>query len=302
MTNEQLVAEYAASRSPRVLDELVRRNQRLLHHLLKRFAYAQEPYEDLLQVANLGLLKAVQRFDPAKGRTFSTYAAALIEGEIRHHLRDSLLLRQPRWVRKVYGQISEAQTELTRTLQRTPTLRELSERLNITEQGIIEVLQLYARVGAPGEPLSGEEFSAGAERAAVHSLRLQSFTLPVEDRITLYDALDKLSAVERKIIYLLFFREFTQQEVAAAPRPHPEEGLARVDQGSRQTEDRADPQSHLAEQASSPRRPAGLLVGAHPATYPAWGDVFGWRSLDHSRPVRNRTLARSLSLLAYRRS
>jgi RNA polymerase sigma-B factor len=216
VTNEQLVAEYAATRSPRVLDELVRRNQRLLHHLLKRFAYAQEPYEDLLQVANLGLLKAVQRFDPAKGRTFSTYAAALIEGEIRHHLRDSLLLRQPRWVRKVYGQISEAQTELTRTLQRTPTLRELSERLNITEQGIIEVLQLYTRVDVPGEPLSGEEYRAGAERAAVHSLRLQSFTLPVEDRITLYDALDKLSGVERKIIYLLFFREFTQHEVAAA--------------------------------------------------------------------------------------
>ena len=148
MTNEQLVAEYAATRSPRVLDELVRRNQRLLHHLLKRFAYAQEPYEDLLQVANLGLLKAVQRFDPEKGRTFSTYAAALIEGEIRHHLRDSLLLRQPRWVRKVHGQISEAQAELTRKLQRTPTLSELSEKLNITEQGIIEVLQLYARVGA----------------------------------------------------------------------------------------------------------------------------------------------------------
>jgi RNA polymerase sigma-B factor len=216
VTNEQLVAEYAATRSPRVLDELVRRNQRLLHHLLKRFAYAQEPYEDLLQVANVGLLKAVQRFDPEKGRTFSTYAAALIEGEIRHHLRDSLLLRQPRWVRKVHGDISEAQAELTRKLQRTPTLGELSERLNITEQGIIEVLQLYARVGAPDEPLTGDEFTAGAERAAVHSLRLQSFTLPVEDRITLYDALDKLSTAERKIIYLLFFREFTQQEVATA--------------------------------------------------------------------------------------
>lgn len=215
MTNEQLVAQYAASRSPRVLDELVSRNQRLLHHLLKRFSYAQEPYEDLLQVANLGLLKAVQRFDPEKGRTFSTYAAALIEGEIRHHLRDSLLLRQPRWVRRVYGQISDAQAELTRRLQRTPTLRELSEKLNITEQGIVEVLQLYTRVTSVEEPLTGAELVAEAERASVRSLRLESFTLPVEDRIALYDALDKLSAFERKIIYLLFFREFTQHEVAA---------------------------------------------------------------------------------------
>jgi RNA polymerase sigma-B factor len=216
VTNEQLVAEYAATRSPRVLDELVRRNQRLLHHMLKRFSHAHEPYEDLLQVANLGLLKAVQRFDPERGRTFSTYAAALVEGEIRHHLRDSLLLRQPRWVRKVYAQISEAQAELTRTLQRAPTLRELSEKLNIAEQGILEVLQLYARVGTAEEPLTDDEFGVAAERAAVHSLRLHSFSLPIEDRITLYDALDKLSAFERKLIYLLFFREFTQHEVAAA--------------------------------------------------------------------------------------
>jgi RNA polymerase sigma-B factor len=216
VTNEQLVAEYAATHNPRVLDELVRRNQRLLHHLLKRFAHAQESYEDLLQVANLGLLKAAQRFDPSRGRTFSTYAAALIEGEIRHHLRDSLLLRQPRWVRKVHGQISAAQAELTHALQRAPTLRELSEKLNITEQGIVEVLQLHARVGSVDEPLTGAEVVAEAERSSVRSLRFESFSLPIEDRIALYDALDKLSAFERKIIYLLFFREFTQHEVAAA--------------------------------------------------------------------------------------
>ena len=216
MTNEQLVAEYATTRSPRVLDELVRRNQRLLHHILKRFSYANEPYEDLLQVANLGLLKAAHRFDPEKGRTFSTYAAALIEGEIRHHLRDSSLLRQPRWVRKVYAQISEAQVELTRTLRRAPTLRELSEKVNITEQGILEVLQLYARADTADEQLTDDELSVAAERSAVHSLRLQSFSLPIEDRITLYEALDRLSAFERKLIYLLFFREFTQHEVAAA--------------------------------------------------------------------------------------
>ena len=63
MENEQLLAAYAATRSAATLDELVRRNQNLLHHILKRFAYASEPYEDLLQVANLGLIKAAQRFD-----------------------------------------------------------------------------------------------------------------------------------------------------------------------------------------------------------------------------------------------
>ncbi len=91
LDNEELLADYADNGSAEALDELVRRNQNLLHHILKRFAYADEPYEDLLQVANLGLIKAAQRFDPDRGVKFSTYATALVDGELRHHLRDSLL-------------------------------------------------------------------------------------------------------------------------------------------------------------------------------------------------------------------
>jgi len=216
--NEELVADYAVTRSPVSLDQIVRDNQRLLHHVLKRFATADEPYEDLLQVANLGLIKAVQRFDPSKGVRFSTYAVPLIEGEVRHHLRDSLLLRQPRWVKKVYHEIEEAVGVLTRRLGRPPQLSEIAAELNISEAGILEVLNVYARIdlqGLPGSYTDGGDRPA-ADAAEVRSLHLTSFSLPIEDRITLYDALDRLSAFERKLIYLLFFREFTQHEVAAA--------------------------------------------------------------------------------------
>jgi len=218
VNNEQLVAEYATTRSPASLDQLVRDNQRLLHHVLKRFATADEPYEDLLQVANLGLIKAVQRFDPSKGVRFSTYAVPLIEGEVRHHLRDSLLLRQPRWVKRVYREIEDAVGVLTRRLDRPPQLAEIAAELNISEAGILEVLNVYARIDLQGLP---GNYTDGGDRPVVdpgevHSLHLASFSLPIEDRITLYDALDRLSAFERKLIYLLFFREFTQHEVAAA--------------------------------------------------------------------------------------
>ena len=218
MNNEQLVADYAATRSPAGLDQIVRDNQRLLHHVLKRFATADEPYEDLLQVANLGLIKAVQRFDPSKGVRFSTYAVPLIEGEVRHHLRDSLLLRQPRWVKKVYHEIEDAVGVLTRRLDRPPQLSEIAAELNISEAGILEVINVYARIdlqGLPGSYTDGGDRPA-VDAAEVRSLHLSSFSLPIEDRITLYDALDRLSAFERKLIYLLFFREFTQHEVAAA--------------------------------------------------------------------------------------
>ena len=144
MSNEQLVAEYAVTRSPVSLDQIVRDNQRLLHHVLKRFATADEPYEDLLQVANLGLIKAVQRFDPDKGVRFSTYAVPVVEGEVRHHLRDSLLLRQPRWVKKIYHEIEDAVGVLTKRLGRPPHLSEIAAELNITTlaEGVETVDQL----------------------------------------------------------------------------------------------------------------------------------------------------------------
>ena len=216
MDNEALVTVYAEKGSPAALDELVRRNQNLLHHILKRFSYAQEPYEDLLQVANLGLIKAAQRFDPGRGVRFSTYATAIVDGELRHHLRDSLLLRQPRWVKKVYGEIQAKSAELLRKLGRPPTMSELAEALNINEAGILEVTNLYARIElhSRDEPFTSKEFDAHADRDVVHSLRQESFALPIEDRIALYGAIDKLSAFQRRLIYLLFFRDLTQSEVA----------------------------------------------------------------------------------------
>jgi len=216
MENEQLLAAYTETGSSATLDEIVRRNQNLLHHILKRFAYAGDPYEDLLQVANLGLIKAAQRFDAQRGVRFSTYATAIVDGELRHHLRDSLLMKQPRWVKKVYHEIQAKSTELMHKLGRPPEVAELAQALNINEAGILEVMNLYARIDlhSRNEPFAPGELDEGADPRIVHSLRQESFALPIEDRIALYDALDKLSALERRLIYLLFFKELTQTEVA----------------------------------------------------------------------------------------
>jgi len=214
--NEQLLAVYEETRSPATLDELVRRNQNLLHHILKRFSYASEPYEDLLQVANLGLIKAAQRFDGGRGVRFSTYATAIVDGELRHHLRDSLLMRQPRWVKKVYRQIQEESTELSRKLGRPPEVAELALALNINEDGILEVMNLYSRIQlhSHDEPFSPAELQAEADPHMMHSIRQQTFALPIEDKIALYAALDRLSAFQKRLIYLLFFKDLTQNEVA----------------------------------------------------------------------------------------
>ena len=216
MDNEQLLKVYAETRAHATLDEIVRRNQNLLHHILKRFSYAREPYADLLQVANLGLIKAAQRFDPMRGVRFSTYATAIVDGELRHHLRDSLLMRQPRWVKKLYHEIQAKSGELMHVLGRPPTIPELSEALNVNEEGILEVMALYARLDlhSRDEPFDGDELATRADASRVHALRHESFAMPIEDRIALYGALDKLSVFQRKLIYLLFFKDLTQHEAA----------------------------------------------------------------------------------------
>ena len=168
MENEQLLAAYAETRSAATLDEIVRRNQNLLHHILKRFAYASEPYEDLLQVANLGLIKAAQRFDGGRGVRFSTYATAIVDGELRHHLRDSLLMRQPRWVKKIYQQIQDKSNELMHKLGRPPEVAELAKALNINEEGILEVMNLYSRIQlhSHDEPFTSAQLQAEADPTA----------------------------------------------------------------------------------------------------------------------------------------
>lgn len=212
--NEALLAQYARARSPQTLDRLVRDNQALVHHILKRFRYGEESYEDLLQVANLGLIKAAQNYDARRGVKFSTYATVVIEGEVRHHLRDSLLLRQPRWLRRVYGQIQGASAELAQELGRPPRIAEIAQRLNINEDGVHEVLAAYARLDLQALGDGDEGDGPGMDRRCLYSQRHESFVLPIEDRLALDEALERLSEFQRQLVDLLFFREFTQREVA----------------------------------------------------------------------------------------
>ena len=218
VTNEQLVARYAATRSAATLDQIVRSNQKLLHHVLKRFAASDEPYEDLVQVANLGLIKAAQRFDPERGVKFSTYAVPVIEGEVTASPARLAAAAPAALGQEGLRADRRGDQRAHARLGRQPQLGEIAEELNISEAGILEVLGLYARIDLHGldelDPGRGRPRQRPRGRSAVAASRV--FALPIEDRIALYDALDKLSTFERKLIYLLFFREFTQHEVAAA--------------------------------------------------------------------------------------
>lgn len=215
LTNEDLASLYQTRHEPVHLDELLRRNDGLLHHVLKRFQYSDEPYDDLFQVARLGLLKAAQRYNPVKGNSFSTYAVAIVDGEIRHYLRDSLLIKQPRWARALYRRIHDAQADFYRQNLRSPSIAELSQAVNVKEEGVLEIIRIYGAMTLHSFDEPFGDFDVGLpDRSLVRSVRQETFSLPIEDRVMLYEALSNLSDLHKKIIYLLFFRDLTQQEVA----------------------------------------------------------------------------------------
>lgn len=216
VTNEDLVLLYQTSHDVTVLDRLLQRNEGLIHHVLKRFPHASEPYEDLFQVARIGLIKAAQRFDVEKSANFATYAVAIADGEVRHHLRDALLLRQPRWARALYQRILDTQNEFYHTHHRSPSISDLAEAVNVREEGVLEIIRVYGAMDLHSldEPFTDSGPVAALDRTLMRSVRQETFTLPIEDRIALYEALSVLSDAHKKILYLLFFKDLTQQEVA----------------------------------------------------------------------------------------
>src|SRR5660398_246756 len=125
--------------------------------------------------------------------------------------------RPSRWKYSCWVRIMRTQQEYFQREGRSPTIAEIAQETNIQEEGILEILRVY---GATNLHSLDEPFADGLEnlspnRDLLRSLRQETFSLPIEDRITLYESVAKLSGMQRKLIYLLFFREFTQKEAGA---------------------------------------------------------------------------------------
>lgn len=166
--------------------------------------------DDLLQVGYLGLLGAIERFDVDRGVKFSTYASHCVEGEIRHFIRDKTeSIRRPRWMRQLSRQVAVFLEGYLQSHSRLPTLKEISEALNIAEEGVVAILKAKQPVSLEDDSRSGQVSSE-----AIRSLRHVSFQLPVEDRVAIGEAFERMLAVEQKVIYLFFVQDLTQKQIA----------------------------------------------------------------------------------------
>ncbi len=204
---------YRAIRDRRLYHELVVHYMPLAHKIARRYVRAGVALEDLIQIGTIGLMNAVNTFDPERGVKFETYAFHHIAGEIRHFFRDNLEpVRAPRWVRKLHSAFTTTVSCLQQELGRTPTLTEIARRMNMTEAGVLEIVRAHnqTRVRSMSDLVEDQEIR---QDLILHQ-RHVPLQLPVEDRIVLLQAMERLAALQRKVVYYLFYQDLTQSEVA----------------------------------------------------------------------------------------
>ena len=196
-----------------IRDRLVELHLPLVEHLARRFAGRNEPLPDLFQVGSIGLIKAIDRFEPERGLEFSTYATPTILGEIKRHFRDfGWLLRVPRRAQELQSSIATARSELSQELRRAPTVTELAQRVDAPVDDVIEALDV-AR-GYTGLPLTALS-ADGSDPADNPIVGVSEEGLDlVEARAVLGPMLASLPERERRILLLRFVDGKTQTEIA----------------------------------------------------------------------------------------
>lgn len=198
----------------RIRDEVVRLNMPLVTGLARRFQNRGEPLEDLEQVAAVGLLHAIDRFDVRRGVAFSTFATPTVAGEIKRYFRDhGWMVRVPRTLQEMRLTLTATTPVIAQELGRAPTTAELAERLGVTEAEVTEGLAAGNAYSALSLDLpSGEE---GDEPSLADGLGEEETAYDfIEDCVSLKPLLEELPERERKILHLRFFEEMTQTEIA----------------------------------------------------------------------------------------
>ncbi len=211
----QLWRQFAESRDPAIREELIKRNMPFAKRLALRYRGASESFDDLLQVANLGLLNAVDRFDPERGIPFTAFASPTILGELKRHFRDRVwTVRVPRGLHDRMAEVDKAITELTKELQRSPSVGEIAEILELEQTDVLEVLEANhnRRPLSLYRPAGGEDSDEAPPSEWVGS-EDERFEL-VEGRIALDAALPYLEERERVVLRLRFVEDMTQSQIA----------------------------------------------------------------------------------------
>jgi RNA polymerase sigma-B factor len=198
-----------------VRDQLVEMHLPLVEYLARRFRNRGEPLDDLVQVATIGLIKSIDRFDLDRGVEFSTYATPTIVGEIKRHFRDKgWAIRVPRRLQEMKLSLTKATAELSQRNGRAPTVAELATHLELSEDDVLEGLEsanAYAAVSLDAPDIADDDSTAVSDTLGAMDDALEG----VVYRESLKPLLERLPAREKNILMLRFFGNLTQSQIAA---------------------------------------------------------------------------------------
>jgi len=212
----RLFRQYAETGDPEIRDRLITMYLNLVKYLAYRFRNRGEPLEDLIQVGTVGLIKAIDRFDPDRAVEFTTYATPTIVGELKRYFRDKgWAIKVPRRLQELNMQVNQAIDFLSQKLHRSPMIPEIAQHLGVSSEEILEALETSEAYNFVSLDRDRSSDSDDSFSLLEYIGRDDKLLAGVEDRTSLAAALAPLSPQEQKILYLRFFRGLTQTEIAS---------------------------------------------------------------------------------------
>ncbi|MFI7612862.1 SigB/SigF/SigG family RNA polymerase sigma factor [Nonomuraea terrae] len=220
MTAEELLAEMVKEETPdslkeRLRERIVEMHRPLAMEIARRYRYRGEPLEDLLQAAYVGLMKAVNGFDPTLGHAFRGYAVVTMTGEVKRHFRDrTWAIRVPRLYQERRSELNRLVADLSQDLGRSPTVAELAAKMNISEEDVLLTLDASAAYSTLSldAPLGTDDDAASLGDVIPEDDDTLSTMV---DREAVKPLIDALPSREKHILLLRFFGNMTQAEIAA---------------------------------------------------------------------------------------
>ncbi|MCL5671382.1 MAG: SigB/SigF/SigG family RNA polymerase sigma factor [Acidobacteria bacterium] len=208
-----LFRTYQETRDPEIKNLLVNAHMDLVHSLARRFINRGEPLDDLVQVASMGLLKAIERFDSDRNVQFTTYAVPTIVGELKRYFRDrASTIRLPRGLRERSHALNTAVQKFSQEHGRSPNIAEIAESMDISEEDVIEGLESAESVSVASLDTSSSE---NGDLSLLDIVGGEDKTLKIlDERLSLAGAMSELGPREQNLLYLRFVEGLSQTEIA----------------------------------------------------------------------------------------
>lgn len=215
-THKELFRKYAETKDLKIREELINKNIYIADILAKKYVNRGIEYDDIYQVACIGLIYAIDRFDVSLGYEFSSFATPTIIGEIKKHFRDKgWMIRVPRRIQELSNKISNAQIIISQRLQKTPNIKEIAEYLNSTEEEILEAMEARKVYNTQSLNLVYDTNSEDKDLSLSELIGVDdAFFSKMENRDFLIKSMDKLDYTEKRVLSDRYIKSKTQMEIA----------------------------------------------------------------------------------------